>query len=173
MSSPIRADRVARYAALIEAEGATLEELAQRVADGDSLVAICKDWDVPYGRFASWVASDPARNDVYEGALRIYTDAMAFEARDIADTTQLGERRKTTDEGTEVVEEDMLGHRKLRVETRLKLMAKWHRARYGDSLVVQHQGETVVRLTFGGERPALAGSSSVVPAAPGIEEDFV
>src|SRR5258708_11589225 len=169
----VMTDRVARYAALIEAEAAAVEEMAQRVTDGESLVAICKGWDVPYGRFASWVVSDPARNDVYEGALRIYTDAMAFEARDIADTTQVGERRKTTEEGTEVIEEDMLGHRKLRVETRLKLMAKWHRARYGDSLGVQHQGETVVRLTFGGERPALAGSSSVVPTAGAIEEDYV
>jgi hypothetical protein len=30
--------------------------------------------------------------------------------------------------------EDMLGHRKLQVETRLKLLAKWDPRRYGDAL---------------------------------------
>ena len=163
MNAPVKADRVARYAALIEAEAATLEEMAQRVAEGEGLPAICKDWDIPYGRFSAWLAADPARNDVYEGALRLYTDAMAFEARDIADRTELGQTTREGPEGTVTTSEDMLGHRKLRVDTRLRLMAKWHRARYGDSVQVEHTGETVVRLTFGGERPALIGSSMVIP----------
>jgi hypothetical protein len=32
------------------------------------------------------------------------------------------------------VREDMLGHRKLQIETRLKLLAKWSPKRYGDKL---------------------------------------
>ena len=44
---------------------------------------------------------------------------------EIADTPVEGSRTKTTDKGNEVTTEDMLGHRRLQVETRLKLLAKW------------------------------------------------
>jgi len=39
-----------------------------------------------------------------------------------------------TDEGTATTIEDMLGHRKLQIETRLKLLAKFHPTKYGDKL---------------------------------------
>jgi len=163
VSAPVRADRLARYTELIEAERETMEQLSLRIAEGESLAKICREWDVPYGRFAAWIADDPRRVEVLEGAMRIYTDALAYEALEIANTTEEGERVKTTDEGTETVREDMLGHRKLKVDTRMRLMAKWNRGRYGDSVQVEHSGETVVRLSFGAPvpaLPALVGQSS-------------
>ena len=39
----------------------------------------------------------------------------------------------------EVKKEDMLGHRKLQIETRLKLLAKWNPKKYGDK--VTHSGD--------------------------------
>ncbi|MNT50547.1 hypothetical protein D3C72_1874720 [compost metagenome] len=35
---------------------------------------------------------------------------------------------------------DMLGHRKLQIETRLKLLAKWNPKRYGDRMTQEHVG---------------------------------
>lgn len=167
---PIEADRAVRLAERTgaENESETMDELCQRVSDGDSLKVVCKDWDVPYGKVAAWLIDDPARAEKYATALRLSADALAAEALEIADTTEAGTRVKETADGTETVTEDMLGHRKLRIETRLKLASKWDRARYGDSLQVQHSGETVVRLTFGGGGPvvpALVGESSVVEPA--------
>jgi hypothetical protein len=167
VSAPVRADRLARYTELIEAELETMEELSLRIAEGESLAKICKEWDVPYGRFAAWIADDPSRKELLEGAMSIYTDTLAYEALEIADTPEEGERVKTTDAGTEVVREDMLGHRKLKVDTRMRLMAKWNRSRYGDSVQVEHTGETVLQLSFGVPithvtTPALVGSSSTV-----------
>ncbi|HXD37446.1 MAG TPA: hypothetical protein VN624_12375, partial [Rhodanobacter sp.] len=37
-------------------------------------------------------------------------------------------------------QEDMLGHRKLRIDTRLKLLAKWDPKRYGDKQQLEHSG---------------------------------
>jgi hypothetical protein len=70
-------------------------------------------------------------------------DQIAVDALRIADTPQVGEfvtekpimvEGKPLEGATirEVRTEEMLGHRKLQVETRLKLLAKWDPKRYGD-----------------------------------------
>ena len=63
-------------------------------------------------------------------------DALAEECLLIADTPQFGQKQVMTDEGTATTIEDMLGHRKLQIETRLKLLAKFHPTKYGDKTIV-------------------------------------
>ena len=46
-----------------------------------------------------------------------------------------------------VVEEDMLGHRKLQIETRLKLLAKWNPQKYGDKVQVGGDAENPLTVT--------------------------
>ena len=57
-------------------------------------------------------------------------------------------RIKTSKDGTETVVEDMLGHRKLQIETRLKLLAKWDPKRYGKKLDLNnhHTGDIVIEI---------------------------
>ena len=51
----------------------------------------------------------------------------------IADTPVVGEETTEKANGdTETRKGDMLGHRKLQIETRLKLLAKWDPKRYGE-----------------------------------------
>ena len=40
----------------------------------------------------------------------------------------------------------MLGHRKLQIETRLKLLAKWDPKRYGDKVDLNHGGEVGLQV---------------------------
>jgi hypothetical protein len=61
-------------------------------------------------------------------------DAIAEECLLIADTPQFGQKQVMSDEGSTTTVEDMLGHRKLQIETRLKLLAKFHPTKYGDKL---------------------------------------
>jgi hypothetical protein len=61
-------------------------------------------------------------------------DAIAEECLLIADTPQFGQKQVMSDEGATTTIEDMLGHRKLQIETRLKLLAKFHPTKYGDKL---------------------------------------
>lgn len=141
-------DRVARYLALIERERETLEELAVRVAEGEGMVAVCRAWDIPHGRFAAWVAADARRQEIYEGARKLRADALADEMLEIADR-----------------EGDDVQQKALEIRARQWVASKWDRGRYGDAMVVQHQGETVVRFTFGARPtaplPALTGESSI------------
>lgn len=54
---------------------------------------------------------------------------------------------------TERTREDMLGHRKLQIETRLKLLAKWDPRRYGEKVEVNGT-MTLEQLVAGAGRAA-------------------
>jgi hypothetical protein len=77
---------------------------------------------------------DPELSASIARARDIGYDAIAEECLLIADTPQFGQKQVMTDEGTATTIEDMLGHRKLQIETRLKLLAKFHPTKYGDKL---------------------------------------
>jgi hypothetical protein len=72
-------------------------------------------------------------------------DVIAEQALEIANTPVEGVVTEESDQGTKIRREDMLGHRKLQVETRLKLLAKWNPKKYGD--LVQHSGNVGVTLS--------------------------
>ena len=50
------------------------------------------------------------------------------------------------DGSTEVRRGDMLGHRKLQIETRLKLLAKWDPKRYGGRTVLAGDAQAPLAL---------------------------
>lgn len=52
------------------------------------------------------------------------------------------------DGSVEVKRADMIEHRKLRIETRLKLLAKWNPKKYGDKLDLNHGGEVAVKRSL-------------------------
>lgn len=141
------ADRVARYVELIERPD-TLDVIAQRVADGEGLPALCKSWDVPYGRVMMWLMSDLSRYEVYKRALEVGAHLMVVEAISIADEQQ------------EVVREDGskfdpdVQRDKLRVDTRLKVARSHARELYGEQRKVTHEvvGDFGERLRRARER---------------------
>lgn len=82
-----------------------------------------------------WIDEHPEFAARFARAREVGFDAIAAEALEIANTPQVGVRTETTDDGkTKEVREDMLGHRKLQIETRLKLLAKWSPKKYGDKV---------------------------------------
>jgi hypothetical protein len=85
-----------------------------------------------------WVVSRPDFAARLAHARDVGYDALAEEALDIADTPMTG-AKKVYSSGAEgegdsltVTEDDMLGHRKLQIETRLKLLACWNPSKYGN-----------------------------------------
>lgn len=76
-------------------------------------------------------------------------DALAEEALNIADTPVEGVRTETAEDGAvKKTREDMLGHRKLQIDTRLKLLAKWNPKKYGDRQEVHHSGSVDLATTI-------------------------
>jgi hypothetical protein len=121
--------------------------MCEKLSEGIPLRQICREnegfpaWRTVY----DWMRKDPDLATAIAHARDVGYDAMAEECLHIADTPLMGEEVSETegDDGVKVTikKVDMLGHRKLQIETRLKLLAKFNPKKYGDKVV--HAGDDV------------------------------
>ena len=65
-----------RLQVLLESNPDLMEEVCQRVAEGESLQEIAKNEMVPYGRFMLWIQQSPERFEQYKSACRIFADSL-------------------------------------------------------------------------------------------------
>jgi len=125
-----------------EAQEKAKEEICERISDGEPLRSICRSEGMPKWRTVyQWMDADEEFLNNMEAARAIGADAIAEEALRIADTPLEGIETEESENGLKIKKSDMLGHRKLQVETRLKLLAKWHPKKYGVKLTAEHTGK--------------------------------
>lgn len=128
-----------------------LAEIVERLSAGEPMAAICRDEGMPAARTVrDWINRHPEVSTAIAGAREDGEDWLAAECLLIADTPCEGvieeyERKTVPGPDGKPVEtlvlvkrrrEDMLGHRKLQVETRLRLLAKWNPRKYGEKVEV-------------------------------------
>jgi len=118
-------------------------EIAARIIDGLSkgtpLTIICAEPGMPADRTVrDWMEKDSAFAADIARAREEGFDRIALDALEIADerskdtiTTENGDRPNT----------EWIARSKLRIETRLKLLAKWDPKRYGEKTTTEHTGE--------------------------------
>lgn len=105
-----------------------------RLSKGEPLARICLDDDMPAVRTVSdWKRGNESFSADFARAREEGFDAIAADCLDIADETS----RDTiaTDDG-ERPNTEWISRSKLRIETRLKLLAKWDPKRYGEKLAI-------------------------------------
>lgn len=120
---------------------------------GETLTSICKDLGVTRRQVNNWRNEDAEIGKQIQDARDDGFDALAEECLKIADETQEGVEIIERAGKREVHHGDMLGHRKLRIETRLKLLSKWDPKRYGDKVDHEHSGG--IHVTIDGIDAAL------------------
>jgi len=119
-------------------------EICERIATGETLRAICREAHMPsWVTVYAWRKANPEFAARLAAARDLGADAIAEQALEIADTTKIGERTEESDDGFKTVREDMLGHRKLQIETRLKLLAVWFPRKYGQRIDMTTGGESM------------------------------
>jgi hypothetical protein len=113
--------------------------ICNQLSEGIPLREICRQEGMPaWQTIYDWMYRDEALSGAIARAREIGYDKMAEECLWIADNLHIGQKKvysSGAEEGEDsmtVTEEDMLGHRKLQIETRLKLLAKFNPKRYGD-----------------------------------------
>lgn len=134
-----------------------LATIVERLSAGEPMASICRDEGMPAARTVrDWIASNRASVPAsvpaaIAGAREDGEEWLAAECLLIADTPCEGVveeyERKLIDnpddpDGGKVEEfvlskrrvEDMLAHRKLRIDTRLKLLAKWNPRKWGEKV---------------------------------------
>ena len=120
---------------------ATARKIIAGLSAGTPLTVICSPPDMPgITTVWEWQQKDPAFSEAIARARDAGWDKIALDALRISDTTEDGETIVEKPDGIEVRRADMLGHRKLRVETRLKLLAKWDPKRYGERMATEISG---------------------------------
>ena len=141
-----------------------LPEVHEWIESGKTLRAYCRQPGKPsYSTVYDWLEEDAKsearpENTRFLRAREIGEAVILQECLEIADTTQVGEIVTQKTDGTcEIKTADMIEHRKLRIDTRLKLLAKWNPRKYGDKVQQEVsapgggplQAEVVVRFVKG------------------------
>lgn len=124
-------------------------ELATRIcaliAEGNSLRAIAEMPGIPGKRtILEWLVSDkhPEFAHQYARARELQAEGAADEMIEISDTPLLGVVETIKPDGSvEVRKEDMLGHRKLQIDTRKWMLSKLLPKKYGDKLTQELTGK--------------------------------
>ena len=141
------------------------KQMCEQLSEGVPLREICRQEGFPAWRTVyDWMAKDQELSTAIAYARDIGYDALAEDCLLIADNPVFGE--EITEEATTVKEtkedgktvevpatlvktkkSDMLGHRRLQIETRLKLLAKFNPKKYGDRVQLAGDAESPLAVT--------------------------
>ena len=126
--------------------------ICEELALGKSMRSVCTEESMPaMSTVFKWLREIKEFSEQYEKAKQEATDAMAEDLLHIADTPVLGEIKTTKPDGTvEIKQDEMLGHRRLQIDTRKWLMAKMKPKKYGEKLDVTTDGKALPTPIMGG-----------------------
>ena len=143
---------------------AMTDSILEQIGEGTPLAEVCRQEGMPGLRTVyDWLDDDADLSARFARARKAGYDMIAADALRIADTPCEGVTEKyepmpienpDDPDGPVVLEfqlterkvEDMLQHRKLQIETRLKLLSKWDSGRYGERVALDHGGEGLSTL---------------------------
>ena len=117
--------------------------IIERVSTGETLTSVCRDLGVGTRTVYDWMEADTELSAQFARARASGYDAIADECMEIADDGS-GDYI-ITDDGP-ALNKEHIQRAKLRVETRLKLLAKWDPKRYGDKLQADLSGGLSVKI---------------------------
>lgn len=126
----------------------TFNNICERIEEGKSLRSILKDKDMPSSRtFYKWIDDDDIKVKHYARATSIRADLIFDEMFDIADTTIEGVVIEIDDNGRiKEKKGDMLGHRRLQIDTRKWALSKMNPKKYGDKLDLTSKDKEITPL---------------------------
>ena len=130
------------------------QKICEMLSDGIPLREICRQDGFPaWQTIYDWMYRDDELGERGVGLSRAIAharetgyEAIAEECLRIADTPVMGQKQVMGDDKTYTTVEDMLGHRKLQIETRLKLLAKWNPKKYGDRVQLAGDAENPLKI---------------------------
>jgi hypothetical protein len=131
-----------------------LPEICARLAKGEPMAVICRDPHMPgVTTLWEWQQADAQIAESIARARLAGEEELAAQCLEIADTPRMGVKKVTkpltmrNSEGDvvptgemleEITEGDMIEHRKLQIDARLKLLAKWNPKKWGDKQQIEH-----------------------------------
>ncbi|MEW9535699.1 terminase small subunit protein [Agrobacterium radiobacter] len=124
--------------------------ICERLADGESLKAICEDDDMPArSTVFKWLTESETFSDMYARAREEQADAIFDEILNIADDGRNDwmERRGEEDAGW-VTNGENIQRAKLRIDARKWMAGKLRPKKYGEKLELEHGGQVTLTPTI-------------------------
>lgn len=117
------------------------EEIAAKIVElmsgGTFLRVICRMEGMPsWTTVYAWMDNDAVFAERIARARERGEEAIIQECLEIADTPQIGEETESSENGMKVRRADMLGHRKLQVDVRMRILAKWNPKKWGEKVAI-------------------------------------
>lgn len=121
------------------------DKICEELALGKSMRTVTEPEDMPaMSSVFKWLRENKQFSEQYEIAKQESADAMAEELLYISDTPVMGEIKTIKANGDiEIKQDEMLGHRRLQVDSRKWLMSKMKPKKYGDKIDVTSGGEKI------------------------------
>lgn len=114
------------------------DAICERLSEGESLRAICRDEDMPNkATVFRWLAANSAFSDQYACAREAQADEMFDDLLQIADDG--GNDTYETEDGSRT-NTDVIARSKLRVDARKWMLSKMAPKKYGDKVTQEHTG---------------------------------
>jgi hypothetical protein len=115
-----------------------IEAICSKLSKGIPLAAICREEGMPgVQTVMDWQSSKPGVSVAIARAREVGEDTIAVECLDIAD------QKPGISPSTGGVDAGDVQNRKLRIETRLKLLAKWNPKKWGEKVDVTSDGQQI------------------------------
>lgn len=134
-----------------------VDELCNRVGEGETVRAICREEHMPSPQVIyRWMAKDPSFKERFAHARELGEEVIAQECLDIADNATNDWMEKLNKDGQSIgwqLNGEHVQRSKLRIETRLKLLAKWNPKKWGDKQILS--GDPEAPLHPAGESPLM------------------
>jgi hypothetical protein len=113
-----------------------VELILEGISNGKTLTSLCEATEMPHVQtWYDWLEKDAELSIRFARAREKGYDVIAEECLKIADMTALD--TIDTEQGKEVCNSEWIARSRLRVDTRLKLLAKWSPKKYGDKMEVE------------------------------------
>lgn len=134
---------------LVEFNQEIADTICGRLAEGESLRAICLSDDMP-GRTTvfKWLLNHPDFANQYARARELQADTLFEEILEIADDST-GDRKVVGEEGKEVCDTEFVQRSRLRVDARKWMAGKMAPKKYGEKVDVNHQGDMQIQIITG------------------------
>ena len=114
------------------------DTICERIADGESLRAICSEDDMPNkATVFRWLANDNKFSDQYAKARETQADSLFDEILTIADERENDVIVK--EDGTELTQHDVIQRARLRVDARKWMAGKLRPKVYGEKLDIDQR----------------------------------
>lgn len=139
-------------------------KLVEGISEGVPLRELCRRHGISKSEVYRWRDDDAELEGRIARARLIGFDALAEEALEIADdgTNDWIERKRDDGSTYEAINGEHIQRSKLRVETRLKLLAKWDPKRYGERALIGSDPDNP--LPSGFEVKLIAAPRPALPA---------